>query len=389
MAGEVVGCRARGEEPGVDAHPEVDTLELDAAATIADRDVEALRAACTRFLHWHGMRRPADLMAEIPPDTVADVYGEGGVVRELEEEVATLLGKPSGVFLPSGTMGQQATLRVHADRRGRRVVLFHPSCHLYWHEGGGFERLHGLIGRPVGHQFRLITLEDLQAVAEAPAALLLELPQREIGGRLPPWNDLVDQVRWARERGAAVHLDGARLWDCPSAYGRDLAEIAGLFDTVYVSFYKALGGISGCCVAGPEDVMAEVKEWRTRHGGRLFALWPYAASGLAALRLRGPRIPTYVEHARAIAAAIRDLPGLDIVPDPPQTSMMHLLFRSDPERFRANALALAKEEGVWTWAQAYPTGSPKVQFVELQVGDATLEFAPEEVRDVIRRLLPV
>jgi threonine aldolase len=363
------------------------TVELDADAAIADQDEEALRDACTRFLNWHGVRRPADLLAEIPTDTVADRYGEGGVVRELEEEVAGLLGMPSAVFLPSGTMGQQATLRVHADRRGRRVVLFHPSCHLHWHEGEALERLHGLIGRPVGEPYRLITLEDLQEVAEPPAALLLELPQREIGGRLPPWEDLVEQVGWARERGAAVHMDGARLWDCPSAYGRDLAEIAGLFDTVYVSFYKALGGLTGCCVAGPEDVMAEVKEWRTRHGGRLFALWPYAASDLAALRLRGPRMAAYVDHARAIAEAIRDLPGLDVVPDPPQTSMMHLLLRSDPDRFRERALALAKDEGVWTWPKARPTESPQVQAVELQVGDATLEFTPEEARDVIQRLL--
>ncbi len=298
------------------------------------------------------------------------------------------MGKPSAVFLPSGTMGQQAALRVHADRRGRRVVLFHPACHLYWHEGEALERLHGLIGRPVGDRFRLMTLEDLQAVAEPPAVLLLELPQRDLGGRLPPWDGLVEQVGWARGRGAAVHMDGARLWDCPSAYVRDLDEIAGLFDTVYVSFYKALGGLSGCCVAGPEDIMAEVSEWRTRHGGRLFALWPYAASDLAALRLRGPRVPTYVEHARAIAEAIRDLPGLDIVPDPPQTSMMHLLFRSDPERFRESALALAREEGVWTWPKAHPTESPQVQAVELQVGDGTLAFTAEEARDVILRLLP-
>jgi threonine aldolase len=372
----------------VDAHPEVGTIDRDAAAATADADVDALRDACTRFLTWHGARTPADLLAEIALDTVADVYGKGGVVQELEEEVAELLGKPAAVFFPSGTMGQQATLRVHADRRGRRVVLFHPACHLDRHEEGALERVHGLIGRPVGDQFRLITLEDLQVVAEPPAALLLELPQRDLGGQLPAWDDLVEQVRWAREQGAAVHMDGARLWDCPSAYGRDLAEIADLFDTVYVSFYKGLGGITGCCVAGPEDIMAEVSEWRTRHGGRLFALWPYAASDLAALRLRGPRVPTYVEHARAIADAIRDLPGLDIVPDPPQTSMMHLLFRSDPNRFRESAFALAKEEGIWTWSQAYPTTSPQVQAVELQVGDGTLAFTAEEVRDVIRRLLP-
>jgi hypothetical protein len=95
-----------------------------------------------------------------------------------------------------------------------------------------------------------------------------------------------------------------------------------------------------------------------------------------------------VAHARAIADAIHDLPGLDVVPDPPQTSMMHLLLRSDPDRFREGVLALAREDGVWTWPRAAPTESPQVQAVELQVGDATMGFTPAEVRDVIRRLLP-
>ena len=114
-------------------------------------------------------------------------------------------------------------------------------------------RLHQLVGRPVGDELRLITIENLRSVAESPAALLLELPQREIGGLLPGWDELVEQAEWARERGAAVHMDGARLWGCEAFYGRTLAEIAGLFDTVYVSLYKQLGGITGCCLAGPED----------------------------------------------------------------------------------------------------------------------------------------
>ena len=139
---------------------------------------------------------------------------------------------------------------------------------------------------------------DLEAIHEPIAALLIELPQREIGGQLPAWDDLVAQVEWAHDHGAAVHMDGARLWECGPFYDRPLAEIAALFDTVYVSFYKGLGGTAGGMLLGDEDVIAEAREWRHRHGGTLFNMWPYAASELAGLRLRLPRMPEYVEHAR-------------------------------------------------------------------------------------------
>ena len=156
-----------------------------------------------------------------------------------------------------------------------------------------------------------------------------------------------------------MHLDGARLWECTSFYGRSLAEIAGLFDTAYVSFYKGLGGLTGCCLAGEEDVVAEVREWRIRHGGRLFALWPYAASDLAALRRRLPLMPAYVERAGAIADALRDVPGVEIVPDRPPTTMMHLLLDATAESFEAAAVKLAEDEGIWTWPSAQTTLSPE------------------------------
>jgi threonine aldolase len=67
-----------------------------------------------------------------------DRYGAGGAVAALEAEVADLLGKPAALFLVSGTMAQQAALRVHADHRNRRGIVFHPACHLEWHEGRGY-----------------------------------------------------------------------------------------------------------------------------------------------------------------------------------------------------------------------------------------------------------
>jgi threonine aldolase len=329
----------------------------------------------------------AGLLASIPADTAVDRYGDGGVVAELEAEVAGLLGKPAAVFLPSGTMAQQSVLRVHADRRQRRTVVFHPMCHLHRHEGQAFQRLHGLTGRPAGDPDRLLSIGDLTAIAEPPAALLIELPQRDLGGQQPDWADLQAQVGWARGRGAAVHLDGARLWESAAGYDRPLRELAGPFDTVYVSFYKGLGALAGCCVAGPADILAEVREWRHRMGGTLFGLWPNAASALSCLRRRLPLMPEYLSHAQQIAAALRGLAGVRVVPDPPQVPMMHLLLSTTPERFAAAARRLAVEQRIWTWPAAVTTGDPAVQRVELSVGDATRSLSPAQVRDIVAALI--
>ena len=309
-------------------------------------------------------------------------------MTELESEITLVLGKPAAVFLPSGTMAQQAVLRVHADRRRRRVIVFHPACHIDTHEGRGYERLHQLTGRPAGERDRLLTVADLDQVAEPVGALVIELPQRDLGGQQPDWAGLEAQAGWARERGAAVHLDGARLWESAAGYGKPPADVAALFDTVYVSFYKGLGALPGCCVAGPEDVVAEVREWRHRMGGTLFGLWPNAASALSCLARRLPMMPRYLSHTRAIAAALRDLPGVTIVPDPPQTPMLHLLLRTTADDFTAAGRRLATEQGVWTWPAAISTPDPGTQRVELAVGDATLALQPAEVRDFVRALLP-
>ena len=360
---------------------------MTAADELGQAGQDALRDQCTVFLAGHGPVSAAGLLAGIPSDTAVDRYGDGGVVTELETEIAGMLGKPAAAFLPSGTMAQQSVLRVHADRRQRRTVVFHPMCHLHRHEGQGFQRLHGLTGRPAGDSDRLLSIDDLTAIAEPPAALLIELPQRDLGGQQPDWAELRAQAEWARGRGAAVHLDGARIWESAAGYGRPLSEIAALFDTVYVSFYKGIGALAGCCVVGPADILAEVREWRHRMGGTLFGLWPNAASALSCLRRRLPLMPEYLSHAREIAAELRGMAGVQVVPDPPQVSMMHLLLSTTPDRFAAAARRLAVERRIWTWPAAMSTGDPAVQRVELSVGDATRSLTPAQVSDIIAALL--
>lgn len=351
---------------------------------LAEAEVAALRAGCTTFVHWHGKADAAALLATIPAGTDPDRYGAGGVVAELERTVAELLGKDAAVFCPTGTMAQQSTLRVHADRRNARTVVFHPACHLDGaHEGRGYQRLHGLFGRPVGDPGRLLTLADLQAVAEPAAALVVELPQRDLGGAQPAWPDLLAQLDWARSRGVACHLDGARLWESATGYGLSPAEVAAPFDSVYVSFYKGLGALPGCCLAADEDTVAQVREWRLRMGGTLFALWPNAASALTCLSQRLPKMPAYLAHARRLAEAVTGLAGVQVLPNPPQTSMFHLTLDIPADRFEETVRRLAVEQQVWTWGGTWPGSTEARQRVELAVGDATLAVTPERFRDVI------
>jgi cytochrome P450 len=116
-------------------------------------------------------------------------------------------------------------------------------------------------------------------------------------------------------------------------------------------------------------------------------MWPYAAAGLAGLRRRAPRMTSYVEHARAVAAALAELDGVEIVPDPPVTPMMHVHLRAPANRLDAAIRSLALEKDTFTWPKSTPTDLVSWQAVELTVGDATLEWTPGEVRDLVAGLL--
>jgi hypothetical protein len=98
-------------------------------------------------------------------------------------------------------------------------------------------------------------------------------------------------------------------------------------------------------------------------------------------------MPRYFEHACAIADELRGVPNVEVVPDPPQTPMMHLHLRVGEQAFLAAARRIAEEQGIFTWPRTSPGDAPTMRVVELAVGDATLEFAPEEVAAILRQLV--
>ena len=142
-------------------------------------------------------------------------------------------------------MAQQIALRIWADRAGNKTVAFHPECHLEKYEHMAYRELHGLEAVLLGEPDRLFTLDELLAVDRPISSLLIELPQREIGGQLPTWEELEAITSYAHAKGMKLHLDGARLWECQPYFQKTYKEIVADFDSVYVSFYKILFGLAG------------------------------------------------------------------------------------------------------------------------------------------------
>ena len=358
---------------------------------MSERDWQTISYGCDRWLA-NRVPQTASAILHAAADALAgdarpDRYGEGGVVAEFEGWMRTMLGTEAAALFPSGTMAQQIALRIHCEQRNTDTVAWHGTCHLDVHEHDAAAHLHGLKAERVGHRDRLITLADLEGLRGRIGALLLELPQREIGGRLPEWDDLVAQVAWARERGIAVHLDGARIWEAAPYYSRPHAEIAALFDTVYVSLYKGLGGFAGSVLAGPADTIDEARVWRHRHGGTLSGLFPFAAAALAGLAEAVPRMPDYWAHARALATALAAVPGVTVVPDPPQTPLLHLHLAAERNVLWDRALDLAAREGVWLFGPPEATVVPGVTRVEITVGEPALEISPGEAATLFSGLL--
>ncbi|WP_405880545.1 beta-eliminating lyase-related protein [Streptomyces sp. NBC_01136] len=321
-------------------------------------------------------------------DRPVDMYGDQ-VVETLEERVAGLLGKEAAAFFPTGTMAQQVALRCWAGRTGNPTVALHALGHPEVHERHAFNQVSGLRPVRVTGEPRLPTAEEIRDFEEPFGALLLELPLRDAGFVLPSWEELCEVVEAARERDAVVHFDGARLWECAPHFGRPLDEIAGLADSVYVSFYKSLGGFGGAALAGPKTLIDEAKTWRHRYGGMILQQFPTALAALIGLERELPRLPDYVAHARVVADALRQgfteagVPWVRVHPEPPHTHQFQLWLPYESDVLTDAGLRQTEETKTGLFPQSWARGGPGLAFTEVTVASAGLEWTAEDVKAAV------
>ncbi|MFJ8882665.1 threonine aldolase family protein [Streptomyces sp. NPDC102402] len=319
-----------------------------------------------------------------------DVYGDG-VVAEVERRTADLLGMEAAAFFPTGTMAQQIALRCWAGRTGDRTVALHPLSHPEVHERGALTSVSGLRTVHPTRAPRQPTADEIRDFPEQFGTLMVELPLRDAGFVLPTWEELEAVVAAARERDAVVHMDGARLWECASHFGRGLPEIAALADSVYVSFYKSLDGLSGAVLAGPESLVEEARTWRHRYGGQVFQQYPAALSALLGLERELPRLPSYVAQAKVVAAALAEgfahspVPWSRVHPEPPHTHQFQVWLPYAAEALDEASVRQAEETGVTLFRRwsAAPAGPPGLSFTEVTVAAPGLGWTADDVREAV------
>jgi threonine aldolase len=165
-----------------------------------------------------------------------------------------------------------------------------------------------------------------------------------------------------------------------------LAEIAALASTVYVSFYKVLGGISGAALAGPEDVVAEVRRWQRRLGGNLFSLFPYAVSARDGLRTVLPLMDDLHQRAVEVATALQS-EGFRVFPEPPHTNSFRLYAPRSAdaiERTAVERMERTREALCPPWQSA---DVPGWSWIEVVVTPHSLTWQVDEIAKAFGELL--
>lgn len=233
-----------------------------------------------------GPNEYAQLLARLTADdgVTLDEYSRGGTVERLEKRFAELLGKETAVFMPSGTLANQLAVRLLAGDR-RRVIVQELS-HLYNDSGDCAQNLSELNLIPMAPGRATFTWDEVDAVLQRAAsgrvptptgAIAIESPVRRLHGATFEYGELQRVTAQARERGIGTHLDGARMFVECAYSGREPAEVAANFDTVYVSLWKCFNSGSGAILAGPHALLDEAYHVRRMFGGNLWRAWPFAA----------------------------------------------------------------------------------------------------------------
>ena len=311
----------------------------------------------------------------------SDMYGKGQIIEDFQMKMATFLGKETSVFFPSGTMAQQVALRIWCDESGLRKVAYHPLCHLEIHEEDGLKKLHQIETVLLADKSRLITLDDIKNMEEGVACVVLELPQREIGGQLPSLEVLEQISEYCRDKAIKLHLDGARLLEALPYYHKSAAEVSALFDSVYISLYKGIGGIAGAILAGNQDFTARSKVWKRRHGGDLISLYPYIIPANYYFDQRSNKMGQYYEEARELAKLFNNCHGVCTLPTIPVSNMFHVHFHLSIEKVVSVLSEVQQATGIGI-TRHLKAIDEQTCYCEISLGDQYAELPCEDVTTV-------
>jgi threonine aldolase len=322
-------------------------------------------------LHSDTVTKPtAGMLAAMAAAEVGDEQERGDpTTNELQRRMAELLGHEAALFLPTATMGNQVALR--SQTRPGGVLLAEERTHVLVYEWGGPAIHSGLIMRGVPAEHGRFTPEHVWAEndpdLDADGVVVLENTHRSSGGTIWPLDEYRATVAAARERGAAVHLDGARLFNAAVAAGEPVSAWSSLADTVTVCFSKGLGCPFGAVLAGSAETIERAWEGKFLLGGALRQSGIAAAAMLYALDHHVERLRE--DHARAKRLA----EGIGIDPETVETNFVSV--PDEPgltERLLERGVHLGGLRPGWLRAVTH-----------LDIDDAAIDVAIERIQEVL------
>ncbi len=313
-----------------------------------------------------------------------DVFGDDPTVKRLEARVARMFGREGALYVPSGTMANQISLRAWTHPGDE--VLCEADAHILHYEMGAASALAGVQLRPIQGVRGVLSAKQVKAAIrprdghELPSALVaLENTHNRAGGTVYPLQVIKDISQVARANGLKRYLDGARIWNASAASGVPLQVYARYFDSLSACLSKGLGCPVGSLVIGDKAFIARARVFRRMYGGAMRQVGVLAACGLYALEHNLPRLREDHEKARILAEGLAEMKGIDLDLATVQTNIV--VF--DVSRTRRSPEALSgrlAREGVLV----LPFGANRLRAVaHLDVSREDIKLALRAFRKVV------
>ena len=315
-----------------------------------------------------------------------DVFGEDPTVNRLEAIAAQRLGKEAAVFVASGTMANLVSVLAHCQRGDEMIVG--SMAHIFHNEVGAVSALGGVHVRTVPNDARgMMQLEEVEAAVRSPdnlhhprtALLCLENTHNLCSGGVLDSEDVAALAEVAHRHDAAVHVDGARIFNAAVYLGVPAAELARQADTVSFCLSKGLSCPVGSLVCGSGEVIARVRKNRKMVGGGMRQAGIIAAAGLVALDTMVDRLAEDHANATRLAAGLAGLPGILLDPELAQTNIVIFEVSAQPALEFIGAL---KAKGVLV---TYPGGRKIRMVTHHGIGAEEVEEALDVVEVVVRK----
>jgi threonine aldolase len=319
---------------------------------------------------------PGMLQAMMTAEVGDDVFGEDPTVNALEAKAAALFGKEAALFCPSGTMTNQIALKVHTQPLDE--VICDEYSHIYQYEVGGYAFNSGIGVNLIKGTNGKITADQLVAAIKPvydwlpiSKLVVLENTCNKGGGSFYALDEIRPIQKVCQERGLALHLDGARVFNALVETGETTQETGELFDSISICLSKGLGTPVGSLLIGTKAFIRQARRVRKAMGGGMRQAGFLAAAGIYALDNHVERLKEDNDRAKNLGKVLEKLAYVDNV-RPVQSNIV--IFDLNSPWTAESYLARLAEEGI----KASAFGPQTVRFVTHL--DVTAEMIDQVVK---------